>query len=524
MAAVRRRSLAALSAFYFTGPMPQLHRARKGGGAGRFLVWRAKWAFATVAALIHLAAFPLPHAMPSRIAFTSVQEVRMTRSPWRHSAVTALFLLLILAVNPAHAQLWQKFLPTASSKTTARGNTPAVDQPPLEDASRRANIGASDQIGGDLALTQNNGPWLIVAASFSGNGAEKQASALAEELRRDFRLTAYVHQMSFKFGGENPGQGIDNYGAPTRRHYRRGDETREIAVLIGDFPSIDDPDGQAALNRIKTLQPQALNVDAKETAQSMAQVRMFEDALKEKFGKGKKRGPMGQAFFTRNPLLPREYFVPKGVDPFVAKMNEGVEHSLLDCPGVKTIRVATFRGKTILQASAKDEAAAKSFWGRKKHDEDNPLVEAAENAHLLTKELRDHGWEAYEFHDRTESIVAIGSFAEVTQRLPDGRIVVIPEVQKIFQTFDAGFDTPADPLSGIGNDAATRQRVAQEEQQVSMQLSGKQAQVVQGLNPKHVKVTRGHGKSLKVDRIIPMDVHPEAMDVPKRSLSSAYAG
>ena len=44
--------------------------------------------------------------------------------------------------------------------------------------------------------------------------------------------------------------------------------------------------------------------------------------------------------------LPREYFVPKGVDDFVAKMNQGVEHSLLDCPGRYTVQVATFRGKT----------------------------------------------------------------------------------------------------------------------------------------------------------------------------------
>ena len=228
----------------------------------------------------------------------------------------------------------------------------------------------------------------------------------------------------------------------------------------------------------------------------MAQVRQI-----RKFAHGKnrrkapKRGPMSQAFFTHNPMLPREYFVPKGVDSFVAKMNEGVEHSLLDCPGRQTIKVATFRGKTMLQTSAQDDQPSKSFWGHKKED-NNPLVEAAENAHLLTKELRDHGWEAYEFHDRTESIVTIGSFAEVTQKLPDGRVVVIPQVQKIVQTFDAGFDTPADPLTGIGNDAATRQRVAEQEQQVIMQLGSKQAQVVPGMNPKHVKIMHGNGKSL----------------------------
>ena len=99
----------------------------------------------------------------------------------------------------------------------------------------------------------------------------------------------------------------------------------------------------------------ALNVDANQTTQSMAKFGRCEDALWKKLGKPRKRGPMGQAFFTRNPLLPREYFVPKGVDTFVAKMNEGVEHSLLDCPGRQTIQVATFRGKTFLQTSAQED-------------------------------------------------------------------------------------------------------------------------------------------------------------------------
>jgi len=453
--------------------------------------------------------------------------MRLMRSPYRHFAELFVIGLLAACTSPAGAQLWRQFLPT--------GRTPQQNQssenPRLADNSQSERSGivqasatapAPVAAGGDYSITQNNGPWMIVAASFSGDGAEKQAAELAQELRGQNHIVAYVHEMNFNFGDENPGMGLDNYGAPTRRHYRRGDHAREVAVLVGDFPSIEDPEAQQMLAQIKTLEPQALNVDAKQTAQTMVQVRQYEDSIKEKLGKGKKRGPMGQAFFTRNPLLPREYFVPKGVDPFVSKMNEGVEHSLLDCPGQKTIQVATFRGKTTLQTSK--DAGNTSFWGTKKHDDSNPLMEAAENAHLLTKELRAHGYEAYEFHDRMESIVTIGSFADVTQRLPDGRVVVIPAVQKIVQTFDAGFDTPADPLSGIGNDSTNQRLVEQQEQQVSLQLSGKQAQVVPGLNPKHIKITHGRGKSIKVERIIPMDVHPQAIDVPKRSISSAYSG
>ena len=410
------------------------------------------------------------------------------------------FILIGFASGPAQGQIWRHFMPTSHDEPTARGG---------------------------YSLTQESGPWLIVAASFSGQGATKQAGDLAKELRDGHRLQAYLHEMNFDFGDESPGRGLDEYGAPVRRRYQRGERVRELAVLVGDFPSIDDPEAQQTLDRIKSLQPSALNVDVSQTAQSMAQVRRFEDALLEKLGKRRKRGPMAQAFFTRNPLLPREYFVPKGVDPFVAKMNQGVEHSLLDCPGRYTVQVATFRGKTILQTSAEGTQQASgesSFWGRKAKQDDNPLVEAAENAHLLTEELRAHGFEAYEFHDRHESIVTIGSFAQTGQRFADGRVVLAPAVQKIIETFGAAYDTPADPLTGIGNDLATQRRVEQETQQFNMRLSSQQAQPVPGLNPKHVKIFSGSGRRRRVQRIIPMDVHPRPIEVPQRTVSGAYAG
>jgi hypothetical protein len=426
--------------------------------------------------------------------------------PCRRRAWLILLGVAVFDARSAEAQLWRQFLPNGGSDS---GEVRTAQRPRT--------------IDGDFALTQNHGPWLVVAASFSGEGAEEQAQALAQELRSQFRLRAYVHEMSFKFGDEPPGRGVDEYGAPVRRRFRRGEQVRELAVLVGDFPSIDDPDAQRTLEHIKTLEPEALNVEASKTSQSMAQVRRFEDALLEKLGKPRKRGPMAQAFLTRNPMLPREYFVPKGVDPFVAKMNEGVSHSLLDCPGQYTIRVATFRGTTILQASAQENEKTKSFWSRRKIEDDNPLVEAAENAHLLTEELRAAGWEAYEFHDRTESIVTIGSFAQVAQRLPDGRVLALPAAEKIMRTFGAAYDTPADPLTGIGNDAINQRLVEQQEQQVKLQLNSQQGQIVPGLNPKHVKILKGRGKNARVERIIPIDPTPQAMEVPKRSISSAYA-
>jgi hypothetical protein len=183
------------------------------------------------------------------------------------------------------------------------------------------------------------------------------------------------------------------------------------------------------------------------------------------------------------------------------------------------VQVATFRGKTVLQSSgAEPEAAKKSWsWGKDKSD---PLVEAAENAHLLVEELRKHGYEAYEFHDRTESIVAIGSFDNVGQRLPNGQLTPTPDVQKLIEKFGAAYNTPSDPLLNVGNDAGTQRRVEDVKQQFSQMLSTQNGQVASGMNPKHVKILRGR----KVERIIPMDVYPHTIEVPKRSVSGAYVG
>jgi hypothetical protein len=410
-----------------------------------------------------------------------------------------LSLVMVASAAPAEAQLWKHFVPTAR---------PAV------------NRRASDK------LTQENGPWMILAATFTGDGAEDQAQDLVDEFRQRFRMTAYAHEMSFDYSEKkSPGRGVDEYGAPIRRRYQRGDRVREIAVLVGNYPSVDDPDAQEALEKIKTLQPNALRaLDAEHTSQSMAQVREWQSQLLERLGKKRDRGPMSQAFLTRNPLLPREYFVPKGVDDFVAKMNRGVQHSLLECQGQYTVKVATFRGKSILQTSTTESDKAGSMWSWNKKERENPLVEAAENAHLLTEELRSHGWEAYEFHDRTESIVTIGAFADAG-RTRDGQLAPTPEMQRIVETFSAAYDTPADPLSSIGNDTITQQRVHQKEQEFNMKLLGQQQnQIVPGLNPKHVKIFKSSGKKKTIERVIPLDVYPTAIEVPKRSVSSAYAG
>ncbi len=421
----------------------------------------------------------------------------MLRSRCRHCVALLPLIVASVLSSTTNGQLWKQFAPA-----------------PKSEAKKSAPTGRHD-----YTLTQENGPWLVMATSFSGDGAQEQANELASELQEKFHLRSYVTEMSFDFSKDSPGKGLDGYGAPIRRRYQRGDHFQEIAVLVGDFQSIDDPEAQKLLETIKNLQPKALDPESGRSAQSLGQLRQLEDAMLQKMGKKSNRGPMGKAFLTRNPLLPREYFVPKGVDSFVVKMNSGVEFSLLNCPGKYTVQVATFRGKSILQTSGKEPDTPRSFWKWKKKDEQNPLVEAAENAHLLVAEFRARGIEAYEFHDRTESIVAIGSFEQAGGKTQDGNILPSPSMLKIIETFGAAYNTPSDPLRGAQESPDAQRRVAELKQRVSQVMTDHSAQFSGGMNPKYVKIMNGE----QIDRIIPMDVYPHAIEVPKTSVSSAYA-
>jgi len=367
---------------------------------------------------------------------------------------------------------------------------------------------------GDYTLAENNGPWLIMACSFNGELGEQEARELVLELRRDFNLPAFYYGMTFQIDDGNAGRGLDDYGGRIKRRYQRGNQVVEHAVLVGEFHSVDDSEAQSLLERVKTLEPEALKVETGEaTAQSLIDVRQFYRTVKQKVGKPVTRGPMGHAFLTRNPLLPKEYFVPKGVDEDIAKWNEVLEYSLLHCPKKYTIKVATFRGRISLKAAndgIEDER------GTRAADEKDPLVVAGENAHKLTVGLRSKGWEAYEFHDRHESYVTVGSFDEV-QTLPDGRLVPSTrEAQIIAYTFgalspDNGFDRAAYEAIGAKGDlveqAAMKER--QIKQQFAHQFAKGMGDVAEGFNPK-----RFVG--------LPFDIQPVPIEAPKKSISSAY--
>jgi hypothetical protein len=324
-------------------------------------------------------------------------------------------------------------------------------------------------------ITDGNGPWMITAATFSGEGAEEQARKLIYELRKEFKLPAYSYQRKFEYSKPIQGKGLNPQGQAPLMRYSRDEDVLEIAVLVGDFPTVDDPEAQRILKKIKAARPQALEVDPAKSHQALATYRKLQEQAKQVLkmeDKSQGRGPMSGAFLVANPILPKEYFVPKGIDKLVVEMNREVPHSLLDCPEAYTVKVATFTGHAVILDQKRQEAIDRGEMPK------SYLEEAAKNAHLLTEALRKKGYEAYEFHDRNSSIVTVGSFTQVGTRRADGKIEINPGIHAIMKTF--GPETKIEP--------------------------GKPPEI---------------GKPKKLAGI-PFDIQPIPVEVPRMSISSAY--
>ncbi len=330
-------------------------------------------------------------------------------------------------------------------------------------------------------LTEDQGPWLIYATSFVGPSAENDAHELVLELRKRYKLKAYVHKRHFDFSEPIYGRGLNRYGGRRRMKYRNAVSYDEIAVLVGNYSAHDAPGAEEDLETIKTAKPDCLMMVGKNktrTTQRFTVLRELQRMVNQDPEKHN-TGPMRRAFIARNPKLPKEFFVGSGLDSFVINMNKGVKHSLLDCPGKYTVRVATFRGKSHFVGEADADEGKRgllsSLPGRRKA---NALEIAADNAHRMTEMLREKGIEAYEFHDRFESVVTIGSFNSVGNTLPDGRIDLQPRIYQIMQSYGA----ERRPLPG--------------------QTQGMRPRVLDG---------------------IPYDVQPLPVKVPRRSIGSDFA-
>ena len=277
-------------------------------------------------------------------------------------------------------------------------------------------------------LSKEDGPWLILASTFVGQGAKERAEKLALEIRREMNLPAFIYQENFDFTG--------TIGQDPRTHRRTkyANQYRydAYAVLVGEYDSTEHPDIESDLKRVRTATPAVFrdpNSVAAETDRSNP-VTTLKSITTNIFSarKDKPSGPMGQAFVTRNPLLPEDFFQAPKVDSFVHEMNDGLQYSLLDCDGKYTVVVKTFEALGAIV----DGKANKRFSPSEKR-----LNQYLLDTEKMTVALRKQGVEAYQFHDRYRSLVTVGSFDSLGRALPDGKFEYSPEILRVIQEFSA---------------------------------------------------------------------------------------
>jgi hypothetical protein len=358
--------------------------------------------------------------------------------------------------------------------------------PPVHTASASTEV--------DFSLTERHGPWMIMCTSFvdqiddegQTTTGEAQAEALVRELRSKHRLNAYIFRQRFDFSQTEVGLGVNQFGGQKKMKAMRPREFDEIAVMVGDFDSVNDPALDVALKAIKGLNPKCMVNPANANQPQQEQTRHFSARFSDFYRNlllrpddpRRNKGPLGRAFVTRNPLLPEEYFVAKGLDPLVVDMNKNLPNSLLRNPKKYTVKVATFRGVDTMKPKEFEKLTSESKGNSK-------IDEAAEKANMLCTALRKQGVEAYEFHDISESIVTIGSFNSVGEEREDGKTEINPEVHRIMEQYKAELVSNA-------------------------QLAG------QGMMPKSIRGCDYNGRPIN------FDAQPMPVEVPRQSLAANY--
>ena len=282
-------------------------------------------------------------------------------------------------------------------------------------------------------LTEDAGPWMIFVAAFAGEGSEAEARQLVNTLRTRFKLNAYLHKKQYDFTEKVQGKGFDMYGNPKKMRFMSANAFAEYAVLVGDYADLDDPKLEKHLKLIKYATAEELSLRGTKqnpTTRRFAGLRSVHKKLARDKTK-KKRGPLRLAFVTRNPMLPSSAVAPvEGLSEELIEANEKVKYSLLKNPGKYTVRVASFRGQVVIDQKKIYEIE------QNKRSLDGRIDETDDKAEAMVRILREkHGVEAYVFHDYHESIVTVGSFAEVGRKQADGKIDLNPKIAEVMETY-----------------------------------------------------------------------------------------
>lgn len=318
---------------------------------------------------------------------------------------------------------------TALATTLCGVQVAQADRPSILKLFKRGK--ATQNLSAGRMLQKEDGPFMILAATLVGQGSRERAEKLANDVSDALGQPTFIYNEKFDYTGR-----ID-YDSRTSRatRYVNPYKYEGYAVLVGEYDTVTHPDISKDLEKIKRYQPKVFRDPSEMAAETdrsnpVTTVKNIATNLHKMAKKqGKDFGPMARAHVTRNPMLPAEYFSPPVVDSFVRKLNQDVEHSLLENPGAYTVVVKTFRAT---ERIVDQKTSAKSI----RPDGDHLALMMA-TANKMVMELRKKGVEAYQYHDRHQSLVTVGSFERLGTELPGGRFQYASGIRKTLTEYSA---------------------------------------------------------------------------------------
>jgi hypothetical protein len=261
----------------------------------------------------------------------------------------------------------------------------------------------------DYPIAADVGEWMILAGTFTGDAGPDLAKQLAYQIRKNHNLPAFVftyadpdrerkHDLLRQAQVPSP----TNPGMVLAAHIERS-----YCVLVGGYKDVDA--AHAALTAFKKLPGPELKAPAGvlpfpvvTASKNAADGKTPEEVFKI--------NPFAIAYVVRNPTTPRpDKKIEAQNDPFLLKLNEGEEFSLLknDKPYTLAIKESLCRRTVKLQKGETSGFLESIGFGGSKGES---LGAAAEDAHELAGALRRLHYDAYVLHTRTSSVVAIGGF------------------------------------------------------------------------------------------------------------------
>lgn len=273
----------------------------------------------------------------------------------------------------------------------------------LEDAAPREDL---PEI---YPLTPENGPILVKVASFDDKNGQKWANALAQELRSK-KINSYTFRFRVKSAGpENvpSKEELDKFEEkykvrPRVPAYLSTPPPENWVVLAGDFDSFQSRDAAKLLEKIRGLKPKSVDFEV--------------IAARYWIGDQEVKRPLSAAMLVRNPLLgTASGKLPPDMAKLLLSLNAEEPHTVYNLSSPYTLAIMQFRGTSVM-----DEKKADKIFGAETFKKgETGLKKAAQNAILLTEQLRRMGVEAYVFHGEFASLVCAEGFSGPSDpRLP----------------------------------------------------------------------------------------------------------